>query len=328
MTVNIYTRRQGNHDPNLRHTTVTVIIALVTLLKFVNGRRREEEKEEDLGGKQSRYHLPYRLQSNTTVAVALKVDNVKKVFDSRSASSSKKMVVALDGVSFEVKRGEFVSIVGPSGSGKSTLLNVIGALDRPTSGKVFINGQDIFLLDDTRLSDVRSRLIGFIFQSYNLVNRMSVQENVEFPAVFSKRSSSSSSSSSSDSRKRALELLEILGIEDKAKQKPVDLSGGEQQRVAIARALINDPALVLADEPTGNLDTKTGREVFDLLKMLSDRFGTTVVMVTHNLELAGMTTRSIYIRDGRIEKEILHKATSETEAASSAYDANKDITSQ
>jgi putative ABC transport system ATP-binding protein len=264
------------------------------------------------------YHLISHLQSTTTVAVALKLENVKKVFESRSASA-KKMVVALDGVSFEVKRGEFVSIVGPSGSGKSTLLNVIGALDRPTSGKVFINGQDIFMLDDARLSDVRSRLIGFIFQSYNLVNRMSVQENVEFPAVFSERPSSS------DRRTRALELLEILGIRDKAKQKPVDLSGGEQQRVAIARALINDPALVLADEPTGNLDTKTGREVFDLLKMLSDKFGTTVVMVTHNLELAGMTDRSIYIRDGRIEKEILHKATSETEVAASG--ASKDITS-
>jgi putative ABC transport system ATP-binding protein len=265
------------------------------------------------------YHLISHLQSTTTtVAVALKLENVKKVFESRSASA-KKMVIALDGVSFEVKRGEFVSIVGPSGSGKSTLLNVIGALDRPTSGKVFINGQDIFMLDDARLSDVRSRLIGFIFQSYNLVNRMSVQENVEFPAVFSERPSSS------DRRTRALELLEILGIRDKAKQKPVDLSGGEQQRVAIARALINDPALVLADEPTGNLDTKTGREVFDLLKMLSDKFGTTVVMVTHNLELAGMTDRSIYIRDGRIEKEILHKATSETEVAASG--ASKDITS-
>jgi putative ABC transport system ATP-binding protein len=264
------------------------------------------------------YHLISHLQSTTTVAVALKLENVKKVFESRSASA-KKMVVALDGVSFEVKRGEFVSIVGPSGSGKSTLLNVIGALDRPTSGKVFINGQDIFMLDDARLSDVRSRLIGFIFQSYNLVNRMSVQENVEFPAVFSERPSSS------DRRTRALELLEILGIRDKAKQKPVDLSGGEQQRVAIARALINDPALVLADEPTGNLDTKTGREVFDLLKMLSDKFGTTVVMVTHNLELAGMTDRSIYIRDGRIEKEILHKATSEKEVAASG--ASKDITS-
>lgn len=289
-----------------------LVIALVTLLQFVNGRRRRE----DPAGKESHYPLPSHLQS-TTVDVALKLENVKKVFDSRSASA-KKMVVALDGVSFEVKRGEFVSIVGPSGSGKSTLLNVIGALDRPTSGKVFINGQDIFLLDDARLSDVRSRLIGFIFQSYNLVNRMSVQENVEFPAIFSERPSS-------DSRTRALELLETLGIKDKAKQKPVDLSGGEQQRVAIARALINDPALVLADEPTGNLDTKTGREVFNLLKMLSDRFGTTVVMVTHNLELAGMTTRSIYIRDGRIEKEILHKDLSETKASYAA--ASKDITS-
>jgi putative ABC transport system ATP-binding protein len=273
-----------------------------------------DERREDLAGKGSsyHYHLPSQLQSTTTVA--LKLENVKKVFESRSASA-KKMVVALDGVSFEVKRGEFVSIVGPSGSGKSTLLNIIGALDRPTSGKVFINGQDIFLLDDTRLSDVRNHLIGFIFQSYNLVNRMSVQENVEFPAVFSERLSSA------ESHPKA--------IKDKAKQKPVDLSGGEQQRVAIARALINDPALVLADEPTGNLDTKTGREVFDLLKMLSDRFGTTVVMVTHNLELAGMTTRSIYIRDGRIEKEIMHKTTSETEARSTDdEDTNKDITSQ
>jgi putative ABC transport system ATP-binding protein len=260
--------------------------------------------------------------NTTTIAVALKLENVKKVFDSRSDSSAKKMVVAaVDGVSFEIKGGEFVSIVGPSGSGKSTLLNIIGALDRPTSGKVFINGQDIFLLDDARLSDVRSRLIGFIFQSYNLVNRMSVQENVEFPAVFSERRSST------DIRTRALELLEVLGIKDKAKQKPVDLSGGEQQRVAITRALINDPALILADEPTGNLDTKTGREVFDLLKMLSDKFGTTVVMVTHNLELAGMTDRSIYIRDGRIEKEILHKVTSETQPASATTAAsNKNIT--
>ncbi|MDQ5864049.1 MAG: ABC transporter ATP-binding protein [Thermoproteota archaeon] len=264
------------------------------------------------------------LQS-ATIAVALKLDNVKKIFEPRSGSAKKIVVKALDGVSFEVRVGEFVSIVGPSGSGKSTLLNVIGALDRPTSGKVFIKGQDIFLLDDTRLSDVRSRLIGFIFQSYNLISRMSVQENVEFPAVFLKRSSSSSSSS--DSHTRALELLEILGIKDKAKQKPVDLSGGEQQRVAIARALINDPALVLADEPTGNLDTKTGREVFDLLKLLTDRFGTTVVMVTHNLELAGMTDRSIYIRDGRIEKEILHKAKSDISLPSASATTNKDIDS-
>src|ERR671919_732009 len=173
----------------------------------------DESKEEDRNArKESHYHPPSRLQS-TSVPVTLEVDNVKKIFGSRSASSSKKMAgVALDGVSFEVKRGEFVSLVGPSGSGKSTLLNVIGALDRPTSGKVFINGQDIFLLDDARLSDVRSRLIGFIFQSYNLVNRMSVQGNVEFPSVFLRRSSSSSSSP--DSHTRALELLEILGIKD------------------------------------------------------------------------------------------------------------------
>ena len=173
------------------------------------------------------------LQS-ATMTIALKLDNVKKVFEPRTGSAKRIVVKALDGVSFEVRGEEFVSIVGPSGSGKSTLLNVIGALDRPTSGKVFINGQDIFLLDDTSLSDVRNRLIGFIFQSYNLINRISVQENVEFPAVFLRRSSSSSS----NSHTRALELLEILGIKSKSKQKPVDLSGGEQQRVAIARALI------------------------------------------------------------------------------------------
>lgn len=254
---------------------------------------------EDSAGKSSYrhhlHHLPSSIQSSA-VPVALELENVSKVFDSRLA----KKVVALDKVSMKVMKGEFVSIVGPSGSGKSTLLNIIGALDRPTSGKVLINGQDIFQFDDMKLSGIRSRLIGFIFQSYNLINRMSVQENIEFPAVFS------SDRSAIDKNARALELLQILGIEDKAKQKPVDLSGGEQQRVAIARALINDPALVLADEPTGNLDTKTGMDVFDMLKMLRDRFGTTIVMVTHNLELAGMTDRSIYIRDGKIEKEISH----------------------
>jgi putative ABC transport system ATP-binding protein len=287
----------------------------------------DDRREDFLGEGSSSHHFRLPSQSQSIGTVALKLENVKKIFESRSASAKKMELVALDGVSFEVKRGEFVSIVGPSGSGKSTLLNLIGALDRPTSGKVFINGQDIFLLDDTRLSDVRNHLIGFIFQSYNLVNRMSVQENVEFPAVFSERPSTSSTS---DSHTRALKLLEMLGIKDKAKQKPTDLSGGEQQRVAIARALINDPALVLADEPTGNLDSKTGREVFELLKMLSDSFGTTIVMVTHNLELAGMTDKSFYIRDGRIEKEIMHKTTSEKEVspATTTDDANIDITSQ
>ena len=253
----------------------------------------------NLTGDANRCYLSSNVQS--PIPIALKLQNVKKVFGSRSASG-KMAVVALEDVSFEVRKGEFISIIGPSGSGKSTLLNIIGALDRPTAGKVLINGQDIFLLDDARLSDIRSRLIGFIFQSYNLITRMTVQENVEFPAVFS----SSNGKPFSDKSSRALELLEVLGIKDKAKQKPVDLSGGEQQRVAIARALINDPAVVLADEPTGNLDTKNGREVFDLLRMLSDKLDTTVVMVTHNPELAAMTDRSISIRDGRIEKETLH----------------------
>jgi putative ABC transport system ATP-binding protein len=261
-------------------------------------------------GKKS-LHLPSQMQS--AAHDVLELDNIRKVFDPHSASA--KQIVALDGVSLKVMKGEFVSIVGPSGSGKSTLLNIIGVLDRPTSGKVFINGEDIFQFDDTKLSDTRSRLIGFVFQSYNLVNRMSVQENVEFPTIFS------AFKSSYDKSARALELLQILGIQDKAKQKPVDLSGGEQQRVAIGRALINDPALVLADEPTGNLDTKTGVEVFELFRMLSDRFGTTVVMVTHNLELAGMTDRSIYIRDGRIEKETLHSHPAPRQDASSAGEA-------
>jgi putative ABC transport system ATP-binding protein len=280
----------------------------------VNGRKKDRaEKKND---------RQFQTGEQSQVAVALKLENVNKVFNLRSTSS--KTVVAVDRVSFEVRKGEFVSIVGPSGSGKSTLLNIIGALERPTAGKVFINGQDVFLLDDTRLSDIRSRLIGFIFQSYNLINRMSVQENVELPAIFSTGGSFSDKKSS-----RALELLQILGIQAKAEQKPADLSGGEQQRVAIARALINEPALVLADEPTGNLDTKTGREVFDLLKMLSVRFGTTIVMVTHNSELAAMTDRSIYIRDGRIEKEVSHNnstvymAKGETQATSA--DAPKGI---
>ena len=164
---------------------------------------------------------------------------------------------------------------------------------------MLINGQDIFQFDDTKLSDIRSRLIGFIFQSYNLVNRMSVQENVEFPAVFSLDRSSANKAA------RALELLQILGIKDKAKQKPVDLSGGEQQRVAIARALIYDPALILADEPTGNLDEENAQHVTQLLFGMNKEEKTTLVMVTHNLELAQKTERILQMKGGRIVNEIL-----------------------
>lgn len=232
-----------------------------------------------------------RNQFNT---VALKVSNVSKIFVSKAGK-----LAALKHISFQVKKGEFVSIVGPSGSGKSTLLNIIGALDRPTIGKVWIGGVDVFSLNDNEMAFMRNKLIGFIFQSYNLVHRMSVQKNVELPAMVS-------GMNRSERAHKSLILLQALGIKDKAKLKASNLSGGQQQRVAIARALVNNPTLVLADEPTGNLDTKTGAEVFGMLKNLSEKYRRTVVMVTHNHELAGRTDRIIYIRDGIIEKEVVN----------------------
>ena len=224
---------------------------------------------------------------------ALTVENLSKIY-----VSSMGTVVSLTNVSFAVNKGEFVSVVGPSGSGKSTLLNMIGALDRPTSGKVFINGVDIFSLNDSQIASMRNNTIGFIFQSYNLINRTTVLKNVEFPGI-------TGGMSDNDRRRRALKLLNFLGIKDKAKYKPTNLSGGQQQRVAIARALMNNPKVILADEPTGNLDTKTGQGVFDLLKLLSSEFRRTIIMVTHNPELAA-TDRTIHIRDGAIEKEVIN----------------------
>lgn len=224
----------------------------------------------------------------------LKVENVTKIYN-----SSMGKVVPLKNVSFSVNKGEFVSIVGPSGSGKSTLMNMLGALDRPTSGKVFINGIDIFTLNDSQLSTLRNNTIGFIFQSYNLINRTTVLKNVEFPGI-------TGGMSDKDRRRRAEKILGFLGIQDKAKFKPTNLSGGQQQRVAIARALMNNPKIILADEPTGNLDTKTGEDVFSLLSMLSNKFLRTIIMVTHNPDLAARTDRAIHIRDGKIEKEVVN----------------------
>ncbi|MGB0027903.1 MAG: ABC transporter ATP-binding protein, partial [Nitrososphaeraceae archaeon] len=224
----------------------------------------------------------------------LKVENLTKIYN-----SSMGKVVPLKNVSFSVNKGEFVSIVGPSGSGKSTLMNMLGALDRPTSGKVFINGIDIFTLNDSQLSTLRNNTIGFIFQSYNLINRTTVLKNVEFPGI-------TGGMSDKDRRRRAEKILGFLGIRDKAKFKPTNLSGGQQQRVAIARALMNNPKIILADEPTGNLDTKTGEDVFALLTMLSIKFLRTIIMVTHNPDLAARTDRAIYIRDGTIEKEVVN----------------------
>jgi putative ABC transport system ATP-binding protein len=229
-----------------------------------------------------------------TDSIALKVENISKVYD-----SSVSKVVSLRRINFSVNKGEFVSIVGPSGSGKTTLLNILGALDRPNSGKVFINGIDIFSLNDSQLASLRNNTIGYVFQSYNLINRTTILKNVEFPAIIN-------GMSDSDRRSRALKILNFLGIIDKAKFKPHNLSGGQQQRVAIARALMNDPKIILADEPTGNLDTKTGKEVFSLLRLLSDRFRRTIIMVTHNPELSEASDRSIYIRDGVIEREVVN----------------------
>ena len=234
--------------------------------------------------------------SDNQSQIALEVNDITKVF-----ATSAGIFEALRGISFVINRGEFVSIVGPSGSGKSTLLNMIGALDRPTSGKVYIDGIDIFSLRDGEIASMRNKLIGFIFQSFNLINRSTVQKNVELPAIISDMSKQ-------ERNRRAFLLLETLGVADKAKLKTSSLSGGQQQRVAIARALINNPFIILADEPTGNLDTKTGNEVFDLLKKLSSKFQRTIIMVTHNHELAKRTDRMIFIKDGMIEKEIFNNS--------------------
>jgi len=233
-------------------------------------------------------------QQYQTASVTMKVENLTKVY-----SSSTGRVVSLDNVSFSVSKGEFISVVGPSGSGKSTLLNMLGALDRPTSGKVFMDGIDIFALNDSQLATVRNDKLGFIFQSYNLINRTTVLKNVEFPGIVG-------GMSDADRRRRALKLLDFLGIKNKANFKPLNLSGGQQQRVAIARALMNDPKIILADEPTGNLDTKTGIDVFNLLTLLSREFKRTIIMVTHNPELAAATDRAIHIRDGAIEKDVIN----------------------
>lgn len=221
----------------------------------------------------------------------LKVQNLFKSYFTTSGE-----IPILKKITFKVNLGEFVCIVGPSGSGKSTLLNILGTLDRPTSGKVFINGMDALSLNENNLASLRNRMIGFVFQSYNLINRASVLKNIEIPCIIS-------GMSKKERLERAFRVMALLGIKDKANHKPHDLSGGQQQRVAIARALMTDPSIVLADEPTGNLDTKTGKDVFKTLDMLSSQYHRTVIMVTHNYDLALKTDRIIHLKDGEIEKE-------------------------
>ncbi len=204
---------------------------------------------------------------------------------------------ALKDVTITIRRGELVSIVGPSGSGKTTLLNLIGTLDRPTTGEIYINGVPTSKLNGKELATLRGKTVGFIFQSYNLIPYLNAIENVGLPLM-------TLNVSNAKRREKAGMLLAELGLAEKADKKPNELSGGEQQRVAIARALVNNPSLILADEPTGNLDSKTAKDVASLLKGISEKEKVTIIMVTHNLEITGVSDRIIYLRDGSVEKEI------------------------
>jgi len=215
----------------------------------------------------------------------VEIRNLRKGFD-------KGKITALNGIDLKIKKGEFVSIIGPSGSGKSTLLNMIGALDRPDEGTVMVAGYDLQGKSD--LSQFRSREIGFIFQLHNLIPNLSVVENVEIPMF-------ESGLSGRQMREKALKLLDYMNLSDKASRKPTELSGGERQRVAIARSLANDPSIILADEPTGSLDSKNGDMILNLLKDLHDKEQVTLIMVTHDLKVAALAERTIEVLDGKIK---------------------------
>ncbi len=201
----------------------------------------------------------------------------------------------LKGVNLDVMEKEFLAIMGPSGSGKSTLMNIIGCLDRPTSGIYKLEGTDITERNDDALAEIRNRRVGFVFQTFNLLPRFSALKNVELPMIYS-------GISSKEREKRVMEMLEVVGLAERAQHRPSELSGGEQQRVAIARALVNDPAIVLADEPTGNLDSISGREIILLFRKLNDR-GRTIIIVTHDRDIALHSRRIIHLKDGLIIKD-------------------------
>jgi len=219
----------------------------------------------------------------------LEVREVKK-----SYRMGKVLVPALCGVSFDVKEGEFLTIFGPSGSGKSTLLHLMGGLDRPDLGEILIDGSDILKLNDNKLAELRLTKIGFVFQFFNLLPRLTALRNVKLPLTIAGMSEKEAS-------EKAKEMLKIVGLEARINHRPSELSGGEQQRVAIARALINNPKIVLADEPTGNMDTKTGWEIVQLMKELNEDKGQTFVVVTHDPHIAETADRLIYLKDGLIE---------------------------
>jgi putative ABC transport system ATP-binding protein len=219
------------------------------------------------------------------------------VIEARDLKKTYKMgefdVEALRGVSFKIRRGEVVSIMGPSGSGKSTMMNTLGCLDRPTSGEYILDGESVGEMTDDQLASVRNRKVGFVFQSFNLLSRLTAVGNVELPLRYA--------GMAEGRRERAIASLEAVGLGDRMKHRPFELSGGQQQRVAVARALVNDPAIIMADEPTGNLDSKVGREIMNLLLNLNKDRGTTLIIVTHDPAIAEQTQRVIRLRDGLLE---------------------------
>ena len=226
-------------------------------------------------------------------------DDLPVIFtENLTKSYEKGSIKALDGVNLVIERGDFVSIIGPSGSGKSTLLNMLGGLDKPTSGTVIIDGVDITKEKD--LSELRSAKVGFIFQLHNLIPNLNALDNVEIPLI-------GTGMKEKEMKQRAKYLLEAVGLGDRMKQKPNKLSGGQRQRIAIARALVNNPSIILADEPTGSLDTKTGARILDLLRNIQENNNVTLIIVTHDPEVAAMANRTIKIRDGRIIEDVINK---------------------
>jgi putative ABC transport system ATP-binding protein len=260
------------------------------------------------------------------VVTMIEIQDLTKVYGSGEAE-----VQALRGVDLEVQRGEFVAVMGPSGSGKSTLMNILGCLDRPTAGSYVLDGEDVSRMNRDQLADVRNRKIGFVFQAYNLLPRTSAVKNVMLPLLYQRNGHQSEA----DLQARAVAALEAVGLGKRLNHRPNELSGGQQQRVAVARALIARPAVLFADEPTGNLDSRAGGEVLNLLRRSVDDFGQTVIMVTHDAGAASIADNIVFLRDGRIEfvngrmnRDRIYDVIKNLEAADRAADEQADAVDQ